>query len=52
MAWRMGSATGLERWRVLPDEWVTVQAGFVMVIAGAVLAVDGVVRLDGAVKVG
>lgn len=52
MAWTYPAATGLERFRVASNEFVTVRAGYLMAYTGAVLIVDGVLRLDGAVKVG
>jgi|GEM_PF-3768919 len=53
MAWKLAATTGLERFRVAENEWVTVVAGFVMVLtASPVLIVDGVLRLDGVVRVG
>lgn len=49
---KKGTAANLERYCINEGEWVTVEAGFVLVVTGAVLVVDGVLRLDGAVRVG
>lgn len=53
MSWKLTAAANLQRYAVQSGEWVTVDDGFVAVLdAVAVLVVDGVLRLDGAVKVG
>lgn len=52
MAWNLSAATNLERFAVVSGEMVTVRRGFVMVVTGAVLLVDGLLRLEGAVRVG
>ncbi len=49
MEWSI--AVELERYAVGAGEWVWVKTGFVMRVSGAVLLLDGVLRLDGAVKV-
>lgn len=51
--WIEAGAWNLQRYRVKPGEWVRVRAGGVMVVgAVAALAVDGVLSLDGVVRVG
>ena len=49
---RSSQAVGLHRFWVLPAEAVQVSAGFVMVCPLPVLRVDGLLRLDGVVRVG
>lgn len=49
---RSAQAVGLHRFWVLPAEAVQVASGFVMVCPLPVLRVDGLLRLDGVVKVG
>lgn len=46
------SAVNLYRWRVAATEQVNVAASHVMVCPAQVLRLDGILRLDGAVRVG
>lgn len=41
----------VKHWEIAGGEWVRVAAGWVALINSAVLIVDGVLRLDGVVKV-
>lgn len=50
--WAQRQAVGLFRFWIGPAERVEVLAGFVMVCPQRVLRVDGILRLDGAVRVG
>lgn len=48
--WTAG-AVGVQRYAIAGNEWVTVEAGRVMLCdAMPVLVVDGMLRLDGVVK--
>lgn len=52
MGLKSGAATGLQRYWIPAGEYVTVRPGFVMVVdAFGVIVVDGLLRLDGALKV-
>jgi hypothetical protein len=44
-------AVNFQRYRVLRGEWLTIAAGFVMVVECAVLRVDGVLSCDGLLRV-
>jgi hypothetical protein len=44
-------AVNLQRYAVLPDEYLFVALGFVMVVDSPVLRVDGFVKLDGLLRV-
>lgn len=48
--WTAG-AVGVQRYAIAAEEWVTVDAGYVMVCdVVPVLVVDGVLRLNGLLK--
>ena len=51
--WKVWGVSDVQRYRVEPGEWLRVPVGVVMVVdAVAVLTVDGVLSLDGVVRVG
>ena len=53
MAWKTWAAVNLRRVSVASGEWVTVVAGYcAQCDTVAALVVDGVLRLDGAIRVG
>ena len=53
VAWKQWAAVNLRRVSVGQGEWVTVVAGYcAQCDTVAALVVDGVLRLDGAVRVG
>lgn len=48
MTWKIWAATNLQRYAIGLNEYVTIQAGFVMVVDTVpLLRVDGCLKLDG-----